>query len=79
MIKKNQLSLIELSPAELQEINGGGIITNLILSVIPSEYENGALDFISIYVPTIIYMTVKQLPVCSSLQDRLIRLGQSLI
>jgi hypothetical protein len=79
MMEKNELKLIdliELSPAELQSINGGGIITDVISSVSPSS---GILDFISAYSSTVITLTVQQLNLPPSLENMLIGLGRFLI
>lgn len=79
MMEKSQLNLmdlIELSPAELQSINGGGIITDVISSVMPSS---GILDFISLYGTTVFTLTVQQFDLPPSLENMLIGLGRFLI
>ncbi|WP_142686736.1 hypothetical protein [Chitinophaga polysaccharea] len=79
MIEKNLLNPIELSPAELQLINGGGIITDVISAVVPSEYVDGVLDFVSVYSTGILKSVLAQSPLPSSLQDKLVGLAHFLI
>lgn len=78
-MEKNQLNLIdliELSPAELQSINGGGIITDVISSVSPGS---GLVDFISMYGTTVFRLTVQQFDLPPSVENMLIGLGRFLI
>ncbi|WP_130855683.1 hypothetical protein [Olivibacter jilunii] len=80
-MKKSELNLkeldfIELSPTEFQAINGGGLITDVISTVLPGS---GLSDFLSNYASTFLYMTVQQLNLPPSLQNILIGLGRILI
>ncbi|MET3877995.1 hypothetical protein [Chitinophaga sp. OAE865] len=79
MIEKNPLNLIELSPDELQLINGGGIITDVISAVVPSEYADGVLDSVFVYGKGVFTLVINQTNLPFSLQEKLIGLAHFLI